>query len=322
MMKHIIFSAMVMTSMGCGKKFEPDLRGWKAYTLPGRPMVHLDLDGREKTIKLPGGDGVVYRYPQWTKLHDNLLLVQIVKTRQCYDYQIISADTTGEITDTIYTAPANTALNFKLAPNDSILILKTYPDDCEEEIEDFSYTFYNRHLKKSLPDTVTVEHARGLHFTETVWSPNSQKVIISEWQWENVKASAYNVVTKDTTYIGEGNNFTWSPADNNLVAYIKGYSIYFKNIETGEEEVIFEGREKRRASRFRFNPTGDFLMIHVSDYLLNVDVPPLQSTKIIYFSIRDKIESRTFFEDQRIDTWKDGPSANEIVTREAGDTLN
>jgi hypothetical protein len=292
--------------MGCGRTFEPDLKGWKAYTLPGKPLVHLDLDGRETTVGLQGDTGSVFRYPQWTHFKDHLLLTQIVKTQRCSDYQIIALDTTGDIVDTIYTAPANTPLNFKLAPNDSLLILKTYDDDCDEESGNFRYTFYNRYSKQHLSDTLEVGNARGIHFTENVWSPDSKKVIITEWFGHVTTASVYDLVTKDTTFIGNGSNFTWSPADNNLVAYIKDYSIYAKNIKTREEELLFEGKEKRSATNFRFNPNGDFLMIHVSDFLLNVNVPMLRSTKIIYFSMQDKIESKTFFDNQRIDTWKEG----------------
>jgi hypothetical protein len=304
-MKNILLSITLLMVMSCERKFEPDLRGWKAYAVPGKPLVHLDLDGRGITVGLLGDTNSVFRYPQWTKFNDQLLLTQIVKTQRCYDYQIIAIDTTGAIVDTIYTAPPNTSLNFKLAANDSLLILKTYHDDCEHSSDHTTYTFYNRYSKNALSDTITVGNARGIHFNENVWSPDSKKVIISKWSEGRTKAFTYDLVTKDTTYIGKGRDFTWSPTDNNLVAYIKDYSIYFKNIETRKEEVIFTGKEKRSAVNFRFNPNGEFLMIHVANYLLNVDLPILRSTKIIYYSLRDKTESTTVYDNQRIDTWKD-----------------
>src|SRR4051812_25215914 len=217
-MKNILLLVMVLIVMSCERKFEPDLKGWKAYTLPGKPLVHLDLNGRETTVGLPGDTVSVFRYPQWTKFKDQLLLTQMVKTRHCYDFQIIAIDTTGTTVDTIYTAPPNTPLNFKLAPNDSLLILKTYNDDCEHNSDHFTYTFYNRYSKSSLSDTITVGSTRGIHLKENVWSPDSKKVIISQWFGGGIKAFAYDLVTKDTTYIGKGTDFTWSPTDNDLVA--------------------------------------------------------------------------------------------------------
>src|SRR5688572_724635 len=104
-MKKILLFLVILIAMSCERKFEPDLKGWKAYTLPGKPLVHLDLDGRESTVGLSGDSGIVFRYPQWTKFKDHLLLTQIVRTSRCYDYQIIAIDTTGAIVDTIYTAP-------------------------------------------------------------------------------------------------------------------------------------------------------------------------------------------------------------------------
>ena len=257
-MEKLIFPILLLALFGCGRKFEPELKGKQAYVVPARPQVHLDIDGRETTINLPATDKVRYRFAQWTKSKDQILLTQIIETDSCYDYQIVAVDTTGAITDTVYTAPPNTALNFKLAPNDSLLLLKTYTDDCDRST-DFKYTFYNRYLKKTLPDTIAVRNARGLLLDETVWSPDSKKVILSQWSGSLVDAFIYNLTTKDSTYIAEGTNFIWSPIDNDVIAYIKDYSIYTRNMATVEEERIYKGRRKRRAYNFRWNPTGDFM---------------------------------------------------------------
>lgn len=300
-MKKILLSWLVFTLLGCGKEFEPDLTGWKAYTHPSRQII-FEFDGREKSIVLPGDEKISYRFAQWTR-QNHVLLTQITKTAKCVDYQIIAIDTTGSIVDTIYTAPPNTPLNFKLAPNDSVLLFKTYFDDCEER-GDYKYTFYNRYLKTALPDTIPVGNARGILLGETVWSPDSKKVILSEWSGRQTKAFVYNLITKEKTDIDKGSNFKWSPTDNNLVAYVKEYSIYSKNMETGDVDIIFEGKKKKSISNFRWSPNGDFLMMHVSGYLLNLDVAPLQSHNIMYLSLPDGNESRTFFDDQHIDTWK------------------
>jgi hypothetical protein len=311
-MKRILLPIVLIliALVACEKEFEPDVSGWKAYTTPARRLVqlNLELNGREKQIELPGDEKTGYRYPQWAHFEDHLLLTQITKTERCSDYQIISIDTTGTILDTIFTAPPNTPLNFKLAPNDSLLILKSYSDNCDDDSDNFMYTFFNRYSKKNLSDTVRVETARGIPLIENIWSPDSRKVIIQHWSGGGTKAFVYDLVTKDTTHIDKGSNFIWSPSDNNLVAYIKDYSIYSMNIQTREKEIIYQGKKKRSATEFRWNPTGDFLMIHVRSYLLNVEAGPLQSNKIIYFSIKDKRESRFFYDDQRIHTWKDGPS--------------
>ena len=302
-MKKILLPALVLILFGCDREFEPELTGWKAYTVPSQPLIHLTIDGRETTIKLPGDERIGYRFAQWTKFEDHLLLTQLIKTERCYDYQIISIDTTGAIIDTIYTAPPNTPLNFKLAPNDSLLLLKTYSDNCDES-DHYRYTFYNRYLKTALPDTITVGNARGILLPETVWSPDSKKVIISQWAGRRAEAFTYDLATKDTTYIDKGSNFIWSPSDNDLVAYIKDYSIYTMNMKTREKELIYEGKRKKGVTGFRWNPTGDFLMIYIQSYLLSIESGPLQRHTILYLSMPDKIESSVFYKEQRIGTWK------------------
>jgi WD40 repeat protein len=310
-MKKILIP-IILILLGCERKFEPELRGWQAYTLPGHAPIQLVIEGQEKTVELPGDNKVRYRYAQWTKFQHQILLVQLLKTERCDDYQLIAIDTTGAIVDTIYTPPPNTPINFKLAPNDSLLLLKTYHDDCEYETENFKYTFYNRHSKTALPDTIAVGNARAIPLRETVWSPDSRKVIIPKWSGRRVEAFTYNLATKDTTYIDIGTNFIWSPTDNNLVAYIKDHSIYTMNVETGKKEIIYGGHKKKSATDFRFNPSGDYLMIHVGGYLLNVEAPPLHTDRIIYFSLKDKTESRFFYDGQRIDTWKEVASTDSL----------
>ena len=308
-MKKILPLTYFLILVGCGKEFEPELSGWKAYTVPARPLVHLDMDGRETTIKLPGDEGIGYRFAQWTKFQDQILLTQIIKTETCYDYQIISIDTAGVIIDTIYTAPPNTPVNFKLAPNDSLLLLKTYDDNCVES-DHYKYSFYNRYLNTAFADTIAVGNARGILLQETVWSPDSKKVIISEWSGRQEEAFTYDLATKDTTYIDKGGNFVWSPSDKNLVAYLKDYSIYTKNIDTGEKELIYEGKSRRSVTRFRWSPNGGFLMIYLKSYFLNVEAPPLQRHTIIYLSLPDKIESEVFYREQRLDTWRSAGADN------------
>jgi hypothetical protein len=289
--------------VGCEKEFEPPLTGWRANTIP-RTRLHLRMDGRDKMINLPGDTLTGYRYPQWTKSAAELLLVQTRRTQTCYDFQIVSVDTTGVVLDTVYTAPSNVALNFKLAPNDSLLLMKTYRDNCEDS-DDYRYTFYNRFSQKALADTIRVRNARGIPLLENLWSPNSRRVLIPNLDGRRSNAFVYDLVTKDSTYIDEGSNFVWSPSDTSLVTYIKDYSIYGKNVDTGESQVIFEGKKKRSAAAFRWSPAGDYLLIHIRSYLLNIESGPTTATRIIYYSIEDKMESRTYFDDERVDSWKD-----------------
>lgn len=232
-----------------------------------------------------------------------MLLVKLTTIGQCVDFQLVLADTTGSILDTVYTPPPRTPLNFKLAPNDSLLLLKTYDDDCTGAGANFKYTFYDRYLKTALPDTIKVRKARGLPLRENVWSPDSRKVIISQWAGRQVKASVYDVISKDTIYIDRGADFVWSPTDNEVVGYVKDYSVYTKNIVTGEEKVIFEGKKKREATDFRWSPDGETLMVHVRTYLLNIQSNMSQANHIIYVSMKDGRESRTYYDGQRIDTW-------------------
>jgi hypothetical protein len=298
---------ILLVAIACGPDFEPDLSGWKAYTHPAR-RVYLEIDGKERMIQLPGDDSITFRYPQLTTSLDQIILIQLTRVDGCTNYQLVAIDTTGSVIDTIYTPPPKTPLNFRLAPNDSLLLLKTYTDNCNGEAGDFKYTFYDRHLRKALADTIRVRRAKGIPMQESAWSPDSKKVIISEWSGKEVKGYVYDLVTKDTTRIDKGSNFVWSPTDDDLVAYIKDNSIYGMNVRTGEKNLIFEGENKRAADDFRFDPTGKFLMIHLRRYLLNVESNMTRSTTIIYFSLANKEESRVYYDDRKFDTWKSLPS--------------
>lgn len=306
-MKKLWMAALLLTLMGCGKAFEPDLSGWQAYTRGGRLKIYLSLDGREKEVDLPGDASNNYRFVQWTKSPNELLIVQTKKTAACSDYRLLAVDTTGTILDTVYAAPPNTLLNFRLAPNDSLLLLKTYIDECDGDPYRFRYTFFNRHTKKSLPDTLSVTDASGIPLRENVWSPDSRRVIIPEWSGLASQAFVYDLATRDTTWIDTGTNFTWSPSDNRTVAYIRNHSIYFQNVDTGEKELIYKGKKKRSVIEYRWNPTGEFLMIYVRAYLLNIEAGPLGQTKIIYYSLKDESESETILGERRADTWRATP---------------
>lgn len=298
----LLLPAILLALLACSSDFEPNLKGWKATSRPYTRLT-LSIDGRETMVQLPKGEGVRYRFPQWTKAKDRILLVQMTEVDSCVAYKIVAVDTTGVILDTIYVAPPNTALNYSLAPNDSLLLIKTYHDDCQKTSK-FRYSFYNRYLKKALPDSIRVSDSRGIPLIESVWSPDSRKVILSSWGRSDAVGLVYDLVTKDTTYIDEGTNFLWSPADNYLVAYIKGYSVYKMDLNTGAKEILYEGKRKYSITAFRWNPTGDFMMFHVRRYLLNIVSPMTTSTVIIYLNMKDRTTSKTHLSDERVDTWK------------------
>jgi len=296
---------VLLITVSCSSDYEPKFSGVGAFTHPPRTLVLQVMGGEESRTTLPGGESIGYRFAQWTKAGEELLVVQTRSGGEdCSDYQILTIDTEGAILDTVYQAPPATPLNFNLAPNDSLIMLKTYDSDCRDWSTNFIYTFYNRHLKTALPDTIKVGNTLGLLLDETLWSPDSRKVIIPQWSGPQVKAFVYDLATKDSTYIDKGSNFIWSPTDNNIVSYIKDYSIYTKNIVTGETELLYEGKKKKGAHRFRWSPQGDYLRIHVRSYMLNVEAPMTQRTVVVYLSLPDKKESRTFLDDQHIDTWR------------------
>lgn len=305
----IRFAALMLWFAGCGGDFEPDLSGWQAYTRPGRQRVYLWLDGREKTVDLPGDESINYRFVQWTKKEDQLLVVQAQKTSACYDYRLVTIDTTGAILDTVYAGPPNTLLNFRLAPNDSLLLLKTYIDLCDGDPYRFRYTFMNRFTHEVLPDSLTVTDAAGIPLRESVWSPDSRRVIIPAWSGLASQAFVYDLDTRDTTWVDTGTNFLWSPSDGQLVTYIKNHSIYGFNLATGEKEVLYTGKKKRSVAEYRWNPGGTFLMIYVRSYLLNIEAPPLGRTSIICYSPAEERESEAFLGEKRVDTWRVSPAS-------------
>ena len=306
-MKKIFLLTIFCLLLGCGSDFEPKLTGWTANTDIFKPIIYLNIDGHSKKLELPGYG---YHDAQWTKNQNLLLLTQTLEINKCYEYQIISMDTSGAVVDTIFTALPSKALEFKLAPNDSNLLLKTFNWDCANRSNNFNfdyrYTFYNRFSKKGLLDTIKVRNAINIGFNETVWSPDSKKVIIEEWTGNNRTRAAFifDISTKDTTHIDTGTDFIWSPFDNDLVAYIKDYSVYTKNIRTGETEIIYKGRKKKKVTDFRWNPTGDFLMINITGYFLNIESKALWKPTRIYISMPDKKESEELYNNARIDTWR------------------
>jgi len=307
-MNKSFLSIILIILFGCGSDFEPRLTGWTATTDIFKPTIYFNLDGRSKKLELPGDDSIGYHDAQWTKYQNHLLLTQSTKKNDCYEYQIILMDTSGAVIDTIYKAPQKTALDFKLAPNDSSIILKTFNWDCHNRSNDFNFdyrfTFYNRYSKTGFLDTIKVANAINIIINETVWSPDSRKVIIEEWIGSNRAAFVFDLVTKDTSFIDVGTDFIWSPSDENLVAYIKDYSLYIKNISSGEKEIIYEGRRKKKVKGFRWSPAGNFLMINIEGYFLGIESYVTWNPTHIYLSMPDKLESATFYNMERIDTWR------------------
>jgi hypothetical protein len=299
----VFWSIAFLLLVACDNKFEPDLSGWKVNSLPGSTKIRMDMNGREKTVTLPGDTSVIYRYPQWTRSQHEILMVQIYDVDECLRFRIVGADTTGVIIDTIYSAPPNTAINFKLAPNDSLLLVKSYDDDCTTS-GNYKYSFFNRYTKEPLPDTILVEDARGILMRETVWSPDSRKVVIQDRGSIGTKGFAYDLETKEQRPIDMGKNFVWSPADPQGVAYIKDYSIYMWNWETGEKKVFFEGKSVKEVMDFRWDPIGEFMMIHIKGYLLNMEAGPFQNESIVYVSMKDRTPSEAYRFSERVDTWK------------------
>ncbi len=298
----LLLPVVLVTLLACSNDFEPNLKGWKATTKP-YTRVLLEIDGKESIIYLPDGEGVRYRFPQWTKAKDRILLVQMTEVDSCVTYKIVAVDTTGAILDTIYVAPPNTVLNYSLAPNDSLLLLKKYSDDCEKTSQ-FRYSFYNRFLKKSLSDSIPVSNSRGILQPESVWSPDSRRVILTSWGRKEVVGFVYDLEHKDTTFVDEGYNFLWSPADSNVVAYIKGYSVYTWNLQTRAREVLYEGNRKHAVFSYRWSPSGDFIMLHVRRYFLNIVSGMTTNPVIIYLNLKDGTTSKAYFSNERVETWK------------------
>lgn len=306
-MRKILLPTILIFLFGCGSDFEPELTGWTASTDTFKPTIYLNIDGRSKKLELSGGDSIGYHDAQWTN-QDHLLLTQTVKRNNCYEQQIISMDTSGTVIDTVYQVSRKMAIDFKLAPNDSLIILKTCNWNCGNWDKDhdfnFQFTFYNRFSKKGLSDTIKVRNALNIILNETIWSPDSKMVVIEQWNGHNRTAFAFDLVTKDTTFIDSGSDFVWSPSDKDLVAYVKDYSVYSKNIRTGEKQLLYKGREKKKVKDFRWNPTGDFLMINVEGYFLGIESYITWNPTHVYLSMSDKKESKTFYNMEQIETWK------------------
>src|SRR5688572_2481091 len=95
-MKKITFSTLVFIILGCGREFEPDLSGRQVYTTPPN-RLHMITNEQESVIELPGDERIGYRYPQWTRFEDHILLVQMIKTDSCVNYQIVTSNADGDI---------------------------------------------------------------------------------------------------------------------------------------------------------------------------------------------------------------------------------
>ena len=70
------------------------------------------------------------------------------------------------------------------------------------------------------------------------------------------------------------------------------------------KQIVFEGRRKKKVKDFRWNPTGDFLVINIEGYFFNIESYITWNPTHIYLSMPDKVESETFYNMERIDTWR------------------
>lgn len=306
-MRKILPIILVSVFGACSADFEPNLSGATANIDFHTKNLLISINGRQKEFKLTTVDSINYYNPQWTNRQDFILAERHVDRDNCFDYQIVKFDTTGTITDTVYTPKKCTIVDYMLSPNDSLLLIRSYSykDWRDKQFGNVKYEIYDLQ-SKVVTDSIIINNTKlNLDsFIETIWSPDSRKVLVFEKMDMKEKAFIYDLNRNDTTFIGVGVNFTWSPSDNNLVAYIQDLSLYTLDLKTDGREEIYHGRRKKKVTDFRWGPKGDFLMVNVSGYMLNIESKMTWDPLCVYISIPDKRKSKEFWYNQRIETWK------------------
>jgi hypothetical protein len=299
-MRLLILIVIVLIA-SCTSNYQPELNG-KMITLDWNSnKITIDLTGIINTYQLQSRDSVYFSNPVWLKHSDMFLMCTEKNEGKCFTSSIISYTSDERILDTIYKANLCENIDFMPSPDDSLIAMRVFR--FMDGIGTCTYLVYNLNKRKAI-DSIKFT-CTNLVFSdfyhETTWSPDSKKFLIFKKLGKLDYAMTYDLTSKNIVPVDSGTNFIWSPINSNVISYLKNNSIWFKDIQTGKATKFFSSKS---IHDFRWNPSGDFLVINKTEYFLGIESIWTTSLKHILISTlnsKNRSEANDYL---IIDSWK------------------
>lgn len=305
MRKFFIFVVIVFTSCTSSPLFNPGITGsiishdWMLDT------IHLRIDSQGISFKLPVNDSTDYSYPSWLNNENAFLMSQYKKEGDsCYSYQVVKFDAKGNLSDTVFTPDPCNIIHAMPSPNDSLLLVRSYSYR-NWKLGGSSVVTYSVIDMYTKAIVYQVKHRTALdfdHLASPVWSPDSRRFIVADVHARDTQLAYIHGVNGETTLFGAGKNFTWSPADTNIVAYLKDNTIFFKNVLSSTTTEFYKG--KKTIVDFLWHPNGDYLLVNVGDYSLKIKKGKFWHANHILVATADKQVSEEFLGQIVFESWK------------------
>lgn len=307
-MDRLVFILGTILLFQCSSDYEPAFTGKTIYHDWNSDKLKLNIDGQLKEFKLPTSETIDYNSPIWLRGQDTILMTKTEKTDSCYNYSIVSFDVNGNLQSTILKSEPCTIIEFMPAPNDTLLLLRTYNYAdwfSKNKVGRVNYLVYDL-FKQSIQDSISFDNTNLEldKFHESIWSPDSKKVLLFATADNGEQLGFIYNLNEGKKLLDSGTNFIWSPTDNDVVSYLKDNEIVFKNLDSNEKDIFYRGQEDKAINNFRWNPTGEFLVINFNGQFLNIDTKATWRPTSILVSVHDKRESKVFERHNVYDSWK------------------
>jgi len=304
-LRFIVYTILLVE---CGSNYEPAFTGETIYHDWNGDKLQFNIDGQQKEIKLPTDNQIDFNSPIWLRGQDIVLMTKTEKVGDCYSYSVVTFDMNGCILETIYKAEACKIIEFMPSPNNKLLLLRTYKSAdwySNRKEGDIKYIVYDI-SSQSILDSITFDNSNLEldKFHETIWSPDSKNVLIFTANNNKKQLGFIYNLEEGKRLLDSGTNFIWSPTDNNLVSYLVDNEIIFKYLDTNETTKFYQGQENTRINDFRWNQTGEYLVINFNEQFLNIDSKATWRPTSILVSVPDKRESNVFERHNVYDSWK------------------
>jgi hypothetical protein len=294
--------------VNCASDYEPTFTGKSIHHEWSGDKLRFNINGQRKEISLPTKNEIDFNNPIWQRGQDIILMQMTERLGECNNYSIVTFDMDGHVMDTIYQAEPCTYIEFMPSPNDKLLLIRTYKSDdrlTNSKERGIKYLVYNI-SKQAIQDSLTFDQTNLEldKFHESIWSPDSKNVLVFATGDNNEHLGFIYNFKDGKKSLDKGTNFIWSPTNNNLVSYLKDNKIIFKNLDSNEMTVFYQGHENKVINDFRWNPTGEYLVINFNGQFLNIDSKAAWRPTSILVSVQDKRESKVFERHNVYDSWK------------------
>ncbi len=318
----LIFLSLSILLSSCTNQ-EYDLTGKRIYHDWNSDSIHIFLPEKSLKFELPKNKLNDFSSPIWLRNEDKFLIRISEKSvgNNCYNYFIGLFDLKGTLIDTIYKEMPCNIIHFMQSKNDSLILIRRfkYSDWKQNSFQDniwhehkLTYLIYNIY-KNQITDSISFQSGLYLdNFHESVWSVDCQRVLVSKKPEQSIynrkheEWYIFDIKTGDTLYIDIGDNFIWSPIQDNLISYLKDNTIWFYRTDSKNFEKFYQLPKEKKIKSFSWSPNGTELLIHYGKHATLLK--PLGS-KISWFpydlliNVKDKtIKKKSGHE--VIDSWK------------------